>query len=190
MNATVNIICYKPKTLKNGEHPLMIFDISVDELVEMIKSKLKGEDRFSLDFIKFANEEIVKMKSGTATFYTAAINALKRFINQDSMDISKIDTEFLRRFKSFIESEPSRQGSNRKNGKKNDKPKIKGRAVSAYLTCLRTIYNRAKKRYNDEDRGIIKIPYYPFKNITIKQKLLTRKRALSIKQIQSIIDFP
>ena len=24
MNATVNIICYKQKTLKNGEHPLMI----------------------------------------------------------------------------------------------------------------------------------------------------------------------
>ena len=24
MNATVNIVCYKHKTLKNGEHPLMI----------------------------------------------------------------------------------------------------------------------------------------------------------------------
>ena len=24
MNATVNIVCYRPKTLKNGEHPLMI----------------------------------------------------------------------------------------------------------------------------------------------------------------------
>ena len=24
MNATVNIVCYKYKTLKNGEHPLMI----------------------------------------------------------------------------------------------------------------------------------------------------------------------
>ena len=24
MNATVNIVCYKQKTLKNGEHPLMI----------------------------------------------------------------------------------------------------------------------------------------------------------------------
>ncbi|NDV45894.1 hypothetical protein D0T49_02375 [Paludibacter sp. 221] len=24
MDATVNIICYKSKTLKNGEHPLMI----------------------------------------------------------------------------------------------------------------------------------------------------------------------
>jgi hypothetical protein len=24
MNATVNLVCYKQKTLKNGEHPLMI----------------------------------------------------------------------------------------------------------------------------------------------------------------------
>jgi len=167
-----------------------IVDKSVDELVEIIKSKLKGEDRFKLDFIKFADEEIAKMKDGTATFYTSAMNALKRFVDQDSIDISKIDTEFLRRFKSFLENEPSKKGSNRKKEKKNDEPKLKGRAVSAYLTCMRAIYNKAKKRYNDEDRGIIKIPYYPFKNISIKQKLLTRKRALSVDEIQSIIDFP
>jgi integrase len=128
------------------------------------------------------------MKHGTADFYSAAINALIRFINQDNINISKIDTEFLRKFKSFIETEPSQQGSNRKKTTKKNVPK--GRAVSAYLTCIRAIYNRARDKYNDEDRGIINIPFYPFKKISIKQEQRTRKRALTIEQIQSIINLP
>ena len=97
-----------------------IVSMSADELVETLKSKLKGEDKFKLDFIKFANDEIAKMKSGTASFYTSSINALTRFINQDNIDISKIDTEFLRKFKSFLENEPSQGGSNRKSKKKSE----------------------------------------------------------------------
>ena len=167
-----------------------IVTMGIDELVEALKSKLKGEDRFSLDFINFANEEIVKMKSGTAAFYVAAINTLVRFINKDSIDISKIDTEFLRNFKSFIEDEPSQRGSNRKSTTRKGESNPKGRAVSAYLTCIRTIYNKARDKYNDEDRGVIRIPFYPFKKISIKQNVLTRKRALTVEQIQSIISLP
>ena len=89
-----------------------IVAMNVDELTDTIKSRLKGEDRFSLDFIKFANEEIAKMKPGTASFYVTAINALIRFINQNNIDISKIDADFLRKFKSFVENEPSQCGSN------------------------------------------------------------------------------
>jgi len=171
-----------------NELSFRIVAMEIDELVEILKRKLKGEDKFKLDFIKFANDEIVKMKQSTAAFYVAAINALIRFINQESIDISKIDTEFLRKFKSFIEAEPSQRGSNRKTTTKKAEQTSKGRAVSAYLTCIRSIYNRARDKYNDEDRGIVNIPYYPFKKISIKQEQLTRKRALSIEQIQSIIN--
>ena len=84
-----------------------IVAMNADELVEELKYKLKGEDRFKLDFVKFANDEITKKTKGTAHFYTAAINALSCFTNQGSIDIEKIDTEFLRQFKSFLENEPS-----------------------------------------------------------------------------------
>lgn len=171
-----------------NELSFRIVAMEVEELVDVLKGKLKGGEKFSLDYIRFANEEIEKMKGGTAIFYTAAINTLKRFINQDSIDISKIDVEFLRKFKSFVESEPSQSGSNRKKSNKKQEPKLKGRAVSAYLTCLRAIYNRARDQYNDEDRGVVKIPFYPFKKISIKQEQQTRKRALSIEQIQAIIN--
>jgi integrase len=112
-----------------------------------------------------------------------------RFINRGSIDISKIDTDFLRKFEAFIENEPSQRGSNRtKQNKTEQKPKV--RAISAYLACIRAIYNRARDKYNDEDRGIIKIPFYPFRKYSVKPEPRTRKRALTIEQIQSIINLP
>jgi integrase len=165
-----------------------IVDMDIEQLAEHIKMKLKGEEKFTLDFIAFAREEAKKMKASTGAFYETAINALIRFIGTDSIDINKIDTNFLKRFQSFIETEPSQTGSNRKETTAKAAERPKGRAVSAYLGCMRAIYNRAKEEYNDEDRGIVKIPYYPFKKISIKAETITRKRALLPEQIQAIID--
>ena len=65
-----------------------------------------------------------------------------------------------------------------------------GRAVSAYIACIRAIHNRAKAEFNDEDRGVIRIPYSPFINFKIKAQPKTRKRALLIETIQKIINVP
>lgn len=167
-----------------------IINLSIDELVRILKTKLKGEDdgKFKLDFIAFANEEIAKMKRGTAT-YSPAINSLKRFIKRETLDIFEINKAFLQSFESFIENEPSQRGSSRKTSSNEMKPKGQ-RAKSLYLSCIRSIYKKAQDKYNDEDRGIMLIPYYPFKNFTIKQQQITRKRALSVAEIQSIIDLP
>ena len=172
-----------------NELSFRIVAMEVDELVDNLKTKLKGEEKFKLDFVKFANEEIAKMKYGTASIYKPAINALIRFMNQDSIDISKINVEFLKKFESFIENEPSQRGENRKK-KVGKEPVLKNRAISAYLSCVRAIYNKARDKYNDEDRGIVNIPFYPFKKYSVRPEPKTRKRALSVEQIQAIIDLP
>ena len=56
MNATVNIICYKQKTLKNGEHPLMI-RVAKDgkrKLKSLDLSKKKFYIQFSRDIFIFS----------------------------------------------------------------------------------------------------------------------------------------
>ena len=73
-----------------------IAEMSIDELTEIIKSRLKGEEKFKLDFIEFANGEIAKMKRGTASIYKPAINALKRFINRDLLDIFEINRHYIK----------------------------------------------------------------------------------------------
>ena len=167
-----------------------ISNLTADELVAVIKEKLRGTDKFQLDFIKFARDETEKMKRGTAAIYTAAINTFVRFTGKESIDICQIDSSLLKEFETFIANEPSQRGLNLKKKTSKTKPESKNRAISAYLTCIRAIFNRAREKYNDEDRGIIKIPYYPFKKYKVKMEQRTRKRALTIKQIQSIINLP
>lgn len=161
----------------------------IDELVDRIKEALIGGATFRLDFLAYAEQKTADMTPGTASAYRIAFNALRRCIGRDTLDIGEINVAFLRRFERFIEEEPSQQGNNRKEAKKEIKPKG-GRAVSAYLACVRAIHNKAKAEYNDEDRGVIRIPYSPFKNYKLRPQPRTRKRAVPVEVLQRIIDLP
>ena len=163
--------------------------MEIDDLVDRIKEELQGGVKFHLDFIEYTRQKTVDMTPGTASTYLIMLGALLRFIKRDNLDISEITTVFLRDFEKFIESEPSQQGNNRKIEKKDIKAKS-GRAVSAYLACIRAIHNKAKEEFNDEDRGIIRIPFSPFKKYKIKSQPKTRKRGLTPETMQAIIDLP
>jgi len=142
----INALISKCRTICN-DLGFAIANMDIDELTEVVKSKLKGGDKFKLDFIAFANDEIATMKKGTVDLYNPAINALKRFIKRDTLDIFEIDKAFLKDFETFIAREPSQQGANRKKQQKEQKQKG-GRAISAYLTCVRSIFNKAWDKYN------------------------------------------
>ncbi len=163
--------------------------LPIDDLVDKLKDQLHGANTFQLDFIEYTRQKTADMNPGTAATYKIMLSALQRFIKRDHLDITEITTAFLRDFEKFIENEPSQQGNNRKKDKEEDRPKG-GRAVSAYLASVRAIHNKAKAEFNDEDRGVIRIPFSPFKNFKIKPQPKTRKRGLTPEQIQAIIDLP
>lgn len=162
-------------------------DMPIDKLVAQIKEGLKG-DTFRLDFPTYARSKIAEMPKSTGRLYATSFNTLRRFAG-DTLDISEITSQFLRDFEKFIETEPSQRGSNRKTAKNDETPKG-GRAVSLYIGHVRAVFNRAKEEFNDEDRGIIRIPYSPFNKYKVRPMPATRKRALSIETIQKIIDLP
>jgi len=166
-----------------------LFNMPIDDLVERIKKDLQGGDRFYLDFIGYTRNKAAEMKKGTGDTYLNMANALIRFIKRNTLDISEINTNLLRDFEKFISNEPSQRGNNRKSIKK-ELPAKGGRAVSKYLACVRAVHNMAKDEYNDEDRGIINIPFSPFKKYEMKAQPKTRKRALPVEVIQKIIDLP
>ena len=163
--------------------------MDIDKLVDFLKKKLTGGDHFRLDVFKYSREKIKEMSPGTAVNYNCMLNCLQRFIKRDNLDILEINTAFLDKFKRFIESEPSQTGSNRKKDKKN-LPQKGTRAVSLYIGLLRSIHNKAKQDYNQEDIGVIRIPFSPFKYFKIGKQPPTRKRALPIDVIQDVIDLP
>lgn len=160
----------------------------VDELVNRLKESLVGE-RFKLDFLEYMKTKAAEMPKGTGGTYLNTVNALRRYLGRDTLDIADITAAFLRGFEEFLKNERSQRGRNRKT-ETQELPAKGGRAVSLYPACIRAIHNKAKAEYNDEDRGIIRIPYSPFKNYKIKPQPRTRKRAVSVETIQRIIDLP
>lgn len=160
----------------------------IDTIVEKLKTILTGGGSFRLDFMQYAEEKLLGLSEGTAVIYKAALNSLRRFTGRNELDISEINVKFLRAFERFIESEPSKRGSNRKKGTGEEQKG--GRAVSLYMSCIRALHNRAKDEFNDEDRDLINIPYSPFAHYKIKPQPRTRKRAIPVDRIQEIINLP
>lgn len=62
-------------------------------------------------------------------------------------------------------------------------------SIIDYIAVINTVFEIAKKRYNDEDTGLIKIPNNPFSKYTYPKKPLSRKKALTKDEILSIMNF-
>lgn len=152
--------------------------MSVDQIKDLITKDYSG--KWSLDFVDYGRQVIEKLKNsghtGNARTYEVALNSLVRFLGCDKLDVLDINTKFIQSYIDWIESTPS--NSNRVKG---------GRAASLYISNIKALYNKAKVEYNDEDTGTIRIPYSPFVKVKVPTAPLSRKRALSIDQIQQII---
>ena len=162
----------------------------IDRIIKYLTST---DNTFHLDFIAYGRTVVESIKKegreGTSKQYNIAINALVRFIGKDSLDISHITSSFMTSFEKYIKTEPAFKG--RRTGESIATDKAKGkRAVSLYPSRIKAIHNMAKLEYNDEDRGVIKIPFSPFVKYKIASIPKSMHRTLSIEQIQQIIDIP
>lgn len=154
--------------------------MTIDEVVEYINSYEKQHGAFRLDFIQFGEQVAQEMidcgRVGTGRYYKSALVALKRYLQRDHLDISEVTVKLLEDFCNFIKNEPARPH------------RVKGeRAPSSYLGAVRILHNKAKERYNDEDAGIIRIPLSPFKRFKVPKPPITRKRSITVEQLQAIM---
>lgn len=154
--------------------------MTIDEVLEYINSYEKQHGAFRLDFIQFGEQVVQEMldcgRVGTGRYYRSALVALKRFLKRDHLDISEVTVKLLEEFCTFIKNEPARPH------------RVKGeRAPSSYLGAVRILHNKAKERYNDEDAGIIRIPLSPFKRFKVPKPPITRKRSITVEQLQAIM---
>lgn len=165
-------------------------DMTVDDIIQHIDRREKNGNTFKLDFIKYGREVAGKKSSGTAPHYISALNCLCRYIHTDSIDISQITSTFLENFEAYIRDEPVYKYSRKTGIVKTSETKTNGRAVSSYMECIRHIHNEAKKEFNNEDIGLINIPWSPFKKYQVKKPPKSKHKAQSVEVIQAIIDLP
>jgi integrase len=157
--------------------------MSVEQIVEYMQNYNKNNGVFELDFIAFGRQVVADTMAagrvGTARSYETAINALVRYLKRDTLSIHEVTVKLLTDFCNWVREQPARP-----NREKRD------RAPSLYLGNIRILHNKAKAAYNDEDAGIIRIPLSPFKRFHVPRQPLTRKRSITIEQLQAIMRVP
>lgn len=182
--------------------------MTADEVVELVtRAKPK---RFDLDIIAYGWEQVRKVteegRQSTAHKYAIALRSLQRFLGQDGLSRDGLSQVGLSQV-GLNRDGLSRDGLERVGlsvhelssglvtrwmewiGQTVDTKKGKdGRAAMArYVGCLRTIHNRAKREFNDEDRGVVNIPYSPFARVVLPKVGLARPRALTLEQLRAML---
>ena len=155
-----------------------IKSMTVDEVVAFIE-KPKEVERWNLDIVEYTRQHIRRLQEtgheGNAQTYKVAINSLVKFLGRDKVSISEVTVKMLKSWVAWILDQKTCKA---------------GFAPHNYISRLRAIHNMAKKEFNDEDAGIIRIPNSPFSHIDIPKEPVPEKRALTIEQMRKILDLP
>lgn len=138
--------------------------------IDTMMDYLLGEEKKSLDFVEVFREFIEENadKKGLRN-YKSALNSFVRFLGRDKLDMQELTAIMLQKYAASLGS---------------------GRALSLYLGALRHVHNWAMGKYNNEELGIILIPYSPFAKFKVPKQGATRKRALEASIIRRVSELP
>lgn len=166
---------------------LQYIDMPLDAIIEYIK-KHSSDEKKDIDFISFAqtwiDNKLKEGKESTIKNYRTTINAVISCIGRGELSVSEITSKFLTKFAEYL-----KQQKKLKDEKciKKGKRVTSDRMSSQYMGCLRHLYNEIKREYNDEENGIILIPWSPFSKFKVPKQEPARKRALNKEVINKII---
>lgn len=167
---------------------LTIDNMSIDELVDYLNQKEEYKKK-DIDFVSFAKDYINNLekqgKNGTASNYKGMLQSLINFMKRDIISISEITYSMLVNYSKFLIEK--KEKSNLEAIKKG-KRITTNRMLSNYTACIRHLHKEAKLKYNDEEKGVILIPWSPFMKFKVPKEETTRKRALSPQTIKAIYD--
>lgn len=151
--------------------------MSVEEVVAYIEKP--AEESWDLDIVEYTRQHISRLEEtgheGNAQTYKIAINNLVKFVGREKVSIKEITVRFLKRWAEWIPT----------HGRV-----TKDFATHNYLSRIRAMHNRAKKEFNDEDAGIIRIPNSPFAHIDMPKQPVPEKRALTLDQMKRLVKLP
>lgn len=144
--------------------------MDAQRLWQALTEKAATERGFRLDVFEFAERMTEGMERRTRLGYKYTMNAMKKYLGRDRLDINEVTFEMLTAWKAWIEA---------RNGKG-------CRAVSYYLEHLKTVHSEARSLYNDDDVGVVRIPRQPFRKGLIPPQPKTRHRALTVEQMKDV----
>lgn len=149
--------------------PFTISAMSPDDILTYMKDNNNG---FRLDFFDFAESVInSKRTANTQWHYRTPVNALRKFVGKDRLDIAELSSSLMRAFEQHLR------------GILGDK----ARAISAYTSAIAYIHAQARAKYNNEETGDIKIRN-PFAYYRTPREPQAAHRNISREAVQKLID--
>ncbi len=142
---------------------------------------LSGKDTESINFFDFAYQYAEKLENDGRRIgenYRIATHKFEVFNGSRNVSFSEITSSLLNKYEMYLREIPAKNGGH-----------ITDAGIRLYMSKIQAIFNKAKSKYNDEENGVIRISNNPFGNYVIPKTPITRKRALTAKQILAIRDY-
>lgn len=148
-------------------------NMNVQDIKEYLLSKPKKTQAEKIDFLKYFLNHCQTLKNKGACFYTfkTAYNALNGYVGGGQLFANEITAVFLSRFEKYLID-------------KGNTGKMVG--VKNIMREIRTVFNKAKNEFNDEDAGVILIPNNPYKKYKLPFTPMPVKRSLPVETLRKV----
>ena len=165
--------------------PLEASNLTLSDVLDYIQKE--KEKNTPIDFIQFCKDWLTTTEVKGKRNYQTALNAFIAFLGKDQLNTNQVTKLLMMEFMEYLHKKRAKQVAElQRKGKRIPS----NRMVSLYMGSIRHLFNEAKKKYNDYDRNLIRIPNSPFENLVIPKQEATRKRALSAELIKKIWELP
>ncbi len=127
-----------------------------------------------VDFIEFSQELIDETKKfKTKRWYCDSINALIWYKKKNKIFANEITSSMLNSFIEKLKEEGP------------DGDPLELGTINNYVRGIRSVFNKCKKKYNDDDLGVIRIKHNPFERVKIPNYRRKRKN-VGIEEMRMI----
>lgn len=144
-------------------------------LAEYLKNcSTRGIKSQIVDFVSFMDMYVHELKdscSGSYKNYAPALRRIKEFAGT-SIPFENLTPSFFERFEKYL--------SDNGTGK---------RGISLYMSCYRKIFNEARKRLNDDDKGVIIVKNYPFSRYKVPEIPVSKERAAGLEIVKQLYEY-
>lgn len=159
---------------------------------EELRDYLRDSNK-DIDLIAFADTHIEQLKKDGREPYSRTFrkirNSLTDYFGRDEVSINELHSNMLYQYERYLKTERMQTRINQlgKMVKTTEKGLSKG-GLHAHMRDLRTLFNEAKRKFNNDELGIIRIKHYPFTKYKVGSPPPTKKRSFSVDQVIKIRD--
>ena len=158
----------------------IISSMTASEIKEYVLRRMSATDE--IDFFQFAESHIATIKNpGTRFYHESRLRTLSAFVESSQVErrlpIKRITTKFIEEYADWLRTSKRRRGEG---------CGIAESTIKTYVTAVSTLFNAAKRKYNNYNTGDIIIRNDPFLAYEAPERYETRKRALTPDEIRAI----